>query len=88
MGLWVELLGLRLGAQGSTMGWRLIGVGARRLGSFGLAEVGRLVLALRGSYALSGGGGGRRRSSGLGGGVRGRVRWRRLGMGVGVSFAL
>lgn len=54
--LWVELLGLRLCAQSSAMGWGLIGVGARRLSSFALAEVGRLVLALRGGYALSGGG--------------------------------
>lgn len=86
--LWVELLGLGLGAQGAAMRWGLIGVGTWRLRSFPLAELGWLVLALRGSDALGGGGGGRRGCSSLGGSVRGRVRWCRLGMGVGVSFAL
>lgn len=86
--LGVELLGLRLAAQGAAMRWGLIGVGPWRLRSFPLDELGWLVLALRGSYALGGGGRGRRGRSSLGGGVRGRVRRRRLGMGVGVALAL
>lgn len=86
--LWVELLGLGLSAQSAAVRRGLIGVGPWRLRSLPLAELGWLVLALRGSDALGGGGRGRRGRSSLGGSVRGRVRGCGLGMGVGVSFAL